>query len=134
MRKISKVAQKVIEKIMGKMKDGYVKIDNTGGTFMPLSAQMVGEIPGMGKIVSLAHYGLQNGDCMADPEMEFLVADITGEMFPLSFTNHYIGLHQKVIHEFAPDGKIKSYKPGLQKQLAVFTVTWMENIRQQQGI
>ena len=39
-------------------------------------------------IVSLAHYGVQNGDLMSDPEMEISVSPTLKTVEALTFTNH----------------------------------------------
>ena len=40
---------------------------------MPVVVEKVGRLPGYGEIISIAHYEEQNGDLMADPEMEFTI-------------------------------------------------------------
>lgn len=45
--------------------EGYAKIDTS--SFMPVSLELTGEILGYGNMISIAHYGEQNGDLMADP-------------------------------------------------------------------
>ena len=50
----------------------HAKISNSP-EYMPVVIEKTGNLPGYGEIVSVAHYSLQNGDLMADPEMEFTV-------------------------------------------------------------
>ena len=49
--------------------EGYAKIDTS--EFMAVSVELIGEIPGYGNVISIAHYGVQNGDLMADPRNDF---------------------------------------------------------------
>ena len=64
---VSASAKKVIQQLEAMMIDGYVKIDNARGIFMPVIVEQVGR-----NQISIAHYYEQNGDLMADPEIVFL--------------------------------------------------------------
>ena len=46
---------------------------NNNPAYMPVVIEKVGRLPGYGEVISIAHYGEQNGDLMADPEMEFTI-------------------------------------------------------------
>ena len=61
---------------------GHVKVLSPG--FMPLSVEVIGT-----NVVSVTHYGEQNGDLMADPDMVFYVQP--GGWAPLSYRNDYVG-------------------------------------------
>ena len=50
----------------------HAKINNNPA-FMPVVIEKVGRLPGYGEVISIAHYGEQSGDLMADPEMEFTI-------------------------------------------------------------
>ena len=78
----------------------------------------------------MAHYGVQNGDLMADPEMTFVI--VQGEYYPISFRNDYLGIDQEVFHY--KDGKPTHIKPKLQSDLTTFANSWMKNIQEQQEI
>ena len=54
------------------IEEGYAKIKNSE-CYMPVVVELVGDIKGYGKVISIAHYGEQNGDLMADPEMTFTI-------------------------------------------------------------
>ena len=60
----------------------------------PVVVEKVGNLKGYGEIISIAHYGEQNGDLMADPEMTFTI--VVGEYYPISFRNDYLGRYQEV--------------------------------------
>jgi uncharacterized protein YqiB (DUF1249 family) len=76
-------------------------------------------------IVSLAHYGVQNGDLMSDPEMEISVSPTLKTVEALTFTNHYVGRYQRVYPE--PGLVI----PRLKAELNEFLGLWLNNIVQQ---
>jgi hypothetical protein len=68
----------------------YRKIDNTGGTFMPVMIDVLSvehqTIEGRewyDMTVSLAHNYQQNGDLLSDPDVEFLVTPLG--VAPLTF-------------------------------------------------
>lgn len=65
----------------------YAKINNNPA-YMPVIVEKVGHLHGYGEIISIAHYGQQNGDPMADPDMEFVI--IGGDYYPISYRNDYL--------------------------------------------
>jgi hypothetical protein len=76
--------------------------------------------------VSVCHYGKQEGDLMADPEMVFIVIPSIGYEVPSYFKNDYVGLEQFAI--FEKNGKwLKN--PALIKDLKNFTKTWIKNLQ-----
>ena len=93
----------------------HAKINNNLA-FMPVVIEKVGRLPGYGEVISIAHYGEQSGDLMADPEMEFTI--IGGDYYPISFRNDYLGKHSSV---FENDG----INLPLQYDLTTFANQWM---------
>ena len=82
-------AKEVMTKIVELLVDGDLKLDNAVGVFMPLVMEKIMDQPGFEAVYSLAHYGKQNGDLMADPEMTFGLKD--GEFY-LELINEVIFL------------------------------------------
>lgn len=79
-------------------------------------------------IVSVCHYGLQNGDLMKDPE---IVYKWDGEFeieTPTDFYNDYTGTYQEV---FPRKDGIPMISPDILKELQSFTKTWVENLKAQ---
>ena len=124
MHAINEQSKKIMEALIAQLDDGYLKLDNSSGTFMPLSVEKVTDEPSFTAVYSLAHYGEQNGDLMADPEMTFGECD--HEFYPLSFRNDYVGIYQQVITEQVDLKR--------QRELAEFTAIWLENIVDQQKL
>ncbi len=125
------VAKKLYEAMYSGLhmkQEGYAKIDTS--SFVPVSVELVGKIPGYGNVISVAHYGEQNGDLMADPEMTFVI--VQGDYYPISFRNDYLGINQEVFR--FKDGKPTHIKSELQSDLTTFANTWMKNIQGQQEI
>ena len=98
---------------------------NNNPVYMPVGVEKVGRLPGYGEIISIAHYGEQNGDLMADPEMEFTI--IGGDYYPISFRNDYLCKHNSI---FEDDG----INLPLQHDLTTFANQWMRNIAEQQKL
>lgn len=125
---VSASAKKVIEQLEAMMIDGYAKIDNTNGAFMPVVVEQVGE-----NQISIAHYYEQNGDLMADPEIVFLKKEYSYgvEYYPIYERMSGLGSDVELVI-------FKNRKPklisNLQKQTASFCTTWMRTITMQQGI
>ena len=91
-----------------------------------------------GRVFSIAHYYIQNGDLMADPDMEFLV-DSEGAVYPMSFYQASYGA--KDLGAWFDYKKLESKEPmpllhsryRAQKDQAVFAGKWMKNIKEQQS-
>lgn len=124
MHSLNEQAKKIMKQLIAQLDDGYLKLDNTKGTFMPLSVEKVTDEPGFTAVYSLAHYGEQNGDLMADPEMTFGECD--HEFYPLSFRNDYVCIYQTVITE--------QIDLKRQKELSEFTAIWLMEIVDQQKL
>lgn len=127
-------AQAVMDKLTeGITQGGAKKIDNTGGAFMPVSVERVGEIP-WGPLFSVTHYYEQNGDLMSDPDMVFLQG-ASGRFYPITYQQDGLGIYQEVIAETdEATGKPTKIRPKLSRQLATFANQWLKNIKSQQGL
>ena len=79
-------------------------------------------------IYSITHYGEQNGDLMADPDMEISVNHSEGRIIPRTFRNDYMGLYQEV---FSQQNGRRLYSPGLLRSLDQFLWQWLKNIEDQ---
>ena len=137
MKSLNKKATKIIQKLYDAMfnkpymiENGYAKIKNSEGC-MPVVVELVGDINGYGKVISIAHYGEQNGDLMADPEMTFVIVD--NKYYPISFKNDYVGLYQEVF-DFNEDGEPEAIDKKLQSNLTDFANEWMISIKEQQSL
>jgi len=124
MYQINEKSKAIMEVLIAQLDDGYLKLNNASGIFMPLVMEKVTDEPGFTAVYSLAHYGKQNGDLMADPEMTFGECD--HEFYPLSFRNDYVGVYQEVIGE--------QVNLKRQKELAEFTAIWLMEIVEQQKL
>ena len=106
---------------------GYVKIKNE--PYMPLVLENLESTDGNGfPIYSVSHYGVQNGDAMADPDMEIAVDWAGGHVIPLTFRNDYMGIYQEVF--FSENGE-RRYYPRLLSDLDEFLRQWLVNIENQ---
>ncbi len=117
MKPLNQKAQKVYDQIMSLLgQRHYLKIDHSDGVFMPLSVDRIDE-----NRVSLAHNGIQNGDLMADPDMEFII--LGGRAYPVTFQNDYMGIYQQAEDD-----------AGTQADMVAFANTWMLNLAEEQGL
>ena len=131
MKPVNKSAKKMMDFLTeGVDFDNPKKIDNKPGIFMPVSIECVGDFP-YGKLYSVTHYGEQNGDLMADPDMIFWKAK-TGDYFPCSFRNDYLGISRESII-FGENGP-ESFYAKEQADEAYFANIWMKNIKEQQEL
>ena len=100
--------------------------------FMPLSVEAIGQSAEGNRLVSICHYGEQNGDLMRDPEMVFEIHTYASPDMaePLSFRNDYMGLMQEV-YRYDESGKKTHVKTRLKAELKSFAKTWFKNLKDQ---
>ena len=128
MRAISKKVQKVMDRIVELLggKES-LKLDNAPEAYMPLSVDRTGD-----NTFALAHYGEQNGDLMADPDMVFWRGP-DGRYYPVSYQNDYMGVCDQAVVEWK-NGKPDVYRPKTQAGMVKFANVWMNNIAHQQDV
>ena len=100
--------------------------------FMPLSVEDIGQSGDGNRLISLCHYGEQNGDLMRDPDMVFEIhawADAPAAE-PLSFRNDYMGLLQEV-YRYDDHGRKTHVNARLKQELTSFARTWFKNLKDQ---
>lgn len=124
MKAINQKAQKVLELLISKMEDGYVKVDNSQGSFMPVVVEDIG-----GGLISVAHYKEINGDLIPDPEMIFWKG-VDGRWYP-TYLKDFFGEQPSLFFEDGKPSRIRTY---LQHDQATFAGQWMLNIKVQQGL
>jgi hypothetical protein len=99
----------------GKIRVCYVRLEAEG--FMPLVIEAIGPGPRVLPSVSVAHYSMQAGDAMRDPEMTFEVG-ADGEYLPISYTQDNLGISQEAVSQDEP-GKVRE-RPRLVADLSSF--------------
>ena len=100
--------------------------------FMPLSVEDIGQSADGNRLISICHYGEQNGDLMRDPDMVFEIhawADAPAAE-PLSFRNDYMGLLQEV-YRYDDHGRKIHINARLKQELTSFARTWFTNLKHQ---
>jgi hypothetical protein len=95
--------------------------------FMRLVIEHVGTGPRGGELVSVAHYGEQNGDLMRDPEIVFEV--VAGAWHPVSIQQDYVGSYREVVF-VGEDSKVY-VRPALVRDIAAFARIWDRNLKHQ---
>jgi len=125
MKRVNDNSKQVLGKLweFATQNDGHCKLSNDP-TYMPLSIETIEPT-----VISLCHYGEQNGDLMRDPEMLFW-KDETGNYFPFYFRNDYVG-HEDILGKTV-NGKLELSNARGQADLVEFADIWMQNIECQQ--
>lgn len=131
MKQLSKESTKTLNKLVGMVEDGYIKVDNTDGVFMSVNVEVIFDDDKY-KIVSLAHYYLQNGDLMADPEVCFLLDKGHGMYYPISYKQDSIGVEEESVEMV--NSEIKKVNLSLQLEHTRFANMWLKNIKRQQNL
>lgn len=108
--------------------EGFTKLKSDG--FMDLSIDFLHRNHPKGEqegcfIISMAHNYTQNGDLMADPDMEIAVFPEMGMAEALTYQQDGLGIYQRVYPE-----------PGFvnirtKKELSIFLNKWLVNLKKQ---
>ncbi len=107
--------------------EGHIKLESSG--YMPLVVENLYFTDFDGReVYSISHYGEQNGDLMADPDMEIAVDKEKGTVYPRTFRNDYMGIMQEVF--IFKNGKTL-YSHRLLTDLDDFLWHWLKNIKDQ---
>ncbi len=97
--------------------------------FMPLCIEYIGQGPRGLPLISVCHYGEQNGDAMRDPDVVFEV-DFEGHRWgPISFRNDYLGAYQEAV--FTDEAGRVMIQPALVNDLKAFARMWDKNLKDQ---
>jgi len=113
----------------------HTRIDNTGGTFMPLIVERIGNLRFLSAefpLFSFAHYGEQNGDAMRDPDV--VMMDTPSGLVPISYRNDYLSTDQEVLEYDAAGNATGRYVRRCQADITTFCNGWARNIRDQQRL
>mgnify|MGYP001396354814 CR=1 FL=1 len=100
--------------------------------YMPLSVEEIGSSGDGYRLVSLCHYGEQNGDLMRDPDIVFLFHNVPdgAAAEPVSFRNDYLGIVQEV-YRYDETGRRTHVVLSLKQDLKDFARAWLATLREQ---
>lgn len=100
--------------------------------YMPLSVEEIGSSGDGHRLVSLCHYGEQNGDLMRDPDIVFLFHNVPdgAAAEPVSYRNDYLGISQEV-YRYDEAGRRIHVVPSLKQDLQEFAESWFANLKDQ---
>jgi len=79
-----------------------------------------------GRIISIAHNYIQNGDVMADPDMQVLVSFKKKTVQAMTFQNDGMGVYQECL--FIDEEGTLMVQMSLLKSLNRFLDTWTKNL------
>ncbi len=100
--------------------------------YMPLSVEEIGSSGDGHPLVSLCHYGEQDGDLMRDPDLVFLFHNVSdgAAAEPVSYRNDYLGISQEV-YRYDEAGRRIHVVPTLKQDLMEFAESWFANLKDQ---
>jgi len=120
--KIYKRLLKIFPNLEGMDVGGYKKVANE--PYMPLSMDVLADNE-YGRVISIAHNFIQNGDVMADQDMQVLVSFKKQTVQAMTFQNDGMGVYQECL--FFENGKLL-VRMKLLKELNRFLDTWTKNL------
>jgi len=105
----------------------YLKFKSEGFMDLVIEKLYDTKIKGLkATVYSMTHYGKQNGDLMADPDMEVAVYHQAGSIEALTYQNDYAGVFSRVYNDdyTKMDTRTKT-------DLNEFLSMWLKNIKEQ---
>jgi hypothetical protein len=119
-------------KLLNELLAGARAVRITVPGYMPLSVEEIGSSGDGYRLVSLCHYGEQNGDLMRDPDIVFLFhnAPDGAAAEPVSFRNDYLGIVQEV-YRYDETGRRTHVVLSLKQDLKDFARAWLATLREQ---
>lgn len=111
---------------------GVQAVRITVSGYMPLSVEEIRPSGDGRRLVSMCHYGEQNGDLMRDPDMVFQFYNFPDGAVaePVSFRNDYLGIVQDV-YRYDETGRRTHVVPSLKQELKEFAESWFANLKDQ---
>jgi len=97
----------------------------TSGGFMDLSVDVLTDNK-ESKRIAIAHNYIQNGDVMADPDMEIKIHKELKMAEAMTYQQDGLGIFQRVYND--DETKVN---PKLKRQLNSFLNTWLTNLKNQ---
>ena len=131
MKTQNKKSTEILNKMISMKEYGYVKIDNTDSSFMPVSVEVIFENE-LYKQISLAHYYEQESDLLADPEMVIIYVKASGLFIPSYFKQDNLGVEQESV--IMNLGEIRGVRTKMQADHTSFANMWLKNIKHQQNL
>lgn len=119
-------------KLLDELLAGARAVRITVPEYLPLSVEEIGSSGDGHRLVSLCHYGEQNGDLMRDPDIVFLFHNLPdgAAAEPVSFRNDYLGIVQEV-YQFDEAGRPTHVLSTLKQDLKEFAQSWFANLKDQ---
>lgn len=107
--------------------DNHISVENEPYTRLAAEYLYFRDYKGR-PVYYIAHYSTQNGDLMADPEIEFAVDEAAQTVEPVLFHNDYTGSYDEVYKEV--NGQMM-YSQRLRVSLDEFLHIWLKNLKRQ---
>lgn len=123
MRAINQQAAKVLQALTDGLEIGDARKVGSRSAFMDSHVDRLTE-----DLFSVAHYYEQNGDSVADPDMEFW-RGADAKLYPVAIQQPYS--YARAV-EFGDKDQPTGVNHARQREMAVFAGQWMKNIRDQQ--
>jgi len=135
MKTLNKISSAIFNHLISLINydDGYAKIDNTEGVFMPVNVEFLRHTTFLNqpaRIFSISHIYYQNGDVCFDPDCEFLqLKENKNKIYPINITHPNC-----FIRAIWRDGDEWKYDKMELSDLVDFCNMWLLNIREQQEL
>ena len=131
MKQLSAESTNILIQIVGMMNGWCSKIDLSDGSYIPVFISTTYE-DDQSKIFTVGHYHSEEGDIMADPEMQFLFDESSGSFYPIYYRQDSLEIENYSVK--IDDGLILGVNKSLQAGHTAFANEWLTNIKHQQNL
>ena len=131
MKQLNDESTNILNQLVRMMIGWCAKIDNCEGKFMPVFISTTYEDDST-KIFTVGHYLSEEGDILANPEMQFLYDWNSGSYFSVYYRQDNIDIEQYSVK--IEDGLILGINKSLQAEHVEFANQWLMKIKQQQNL
>ena len=128
MKQLNEKSTDTLNQMVGMMDGWCVKIDHYCGEYMPVFISTTYE-DDRSTIFTVGHYYSEEGDIIADPEMQFLKDKGTGSYFPFYYRQDSLEIENYSVK--IDDGLITNVNKSLQSEHSEFANQWLKNIKMQ---
>ncbi len=131
MKQLNGDSTNILNQMVGMMSGWCIKIDNTSGELMPVFISLTYE-DDRSKIFTVGHYYSEEGDIIAEPEMQFLFDEGTQSFYPIYYRQDSLEIENYSVR--IDDGLILGVNKSMQAEHTEFANSWLTNIKQQQNL
>ena len=131
MKQLNAESTNILDQLDRMMSGWCIRIDNFDGEFVPILVSTTYD-DDRSKNFTVGHYYSEDGNILADPEMQFLCDENSGSFYPIYYRQDSLEIENYSVK--IDDGLILGVNKLLQSEHVEFANHWLKNIKLQQNL